>query len=79
MPTVFIIFGLRFFFYKNDHEPIHVHVENQGNVAKIQIEPEIKLIWNHGLKNQMISKALKTTEIYKEEIIAEWNKNFPKK
>ncbi|MDR3235887.1 MAG: DUF4160 domain-containing protein [Prevotellaceae bacterium] len=26
MSTIFIFFGLRFLFYSNDHEPIHVHV-----------------------------------------------------
>lgn len=26
MPTIFILFGFRFMFYANDHEPIHVHV-----------------------------------------------------
>ncbi len=25
MPTIFILFGFRFLFYANDHEPIHVH------------------------------------------------------
>ena len=41
MPTVLLIFGIRFFFYPNDHEPVHVHVEYQGRYAKIQIIPEI--------------------------------------
>jgi len=26
MPQLFTLFGLRFMFYSNDHEPIHVHV-----------------------------------------------------
>jgi hypothetical protein len=26
MPTVFTQGGFRFFFYSNDHEPVHVHV-----------------------------------------------------
>ena len=28
MPTVFIIEGFRFFFYSNDHAPLHVHVQH---------------------------------------------------
>ncbi|MDE5638996.1 MAG: DUF4160 domain-containing protein [Odoribacter sp.] len=28
MPILFYYLGLRFFFYANDHEPIHVHVSN---------------------------------------------------
>ena len=28
MPTILEIFGLRFFFYANEHLPIHVHLQN---------------------------------------------------
>ncbi|WP_234878234.1 DUF4160 domain-containing protein [Prevotella heparinolytica] len=41
MPTIFEIFGLRFFFFSEDHTPIHVHVVKGDDDAKIQIEPEI--------------------------------------
>lgn len=27
MPEILRIFGLRFFFYSREHEPIHVHVK----------------------------------------------------
>ena len=29
MPTLFELFGMRFFFYSLEHLPIHVHVENE--------------------------------------------------
>lgn len=35
MPTIFEIFGLRFFFYSDDHTPIHVHVVKGDDDAKI--------------------------------------------
>lgn len=28
MPTILLAFGLRFYFYSEEHMPIHVHVEN---------------------------------------------------
>ena len=34
MPTLFRAFGLRFFFYSNEHLPIHVHVSNSDGEAK---------------------------------------------
>ena len=35
MPLLFIFFGLRFQFYSNDHEPIHVHVvAGKGKTAR---------------------------------------------
>ncbi len=39
MPTLFVIFGFRFLFYSDDHEPIHVHVIKDGHEAKYNIEP----------------------------------------
>ncbi|MBE6243946.1 MAG: DUF4160 domain-containing protein [Bacteroidales bacterium] len=27
MPTILFLFGLRFFFYSEEHLPVHVHVE----------------------------------------------------
>ena len=38
MPTIFILFGFRFMFYANDHEPIHVHVV-KGDTGKVFFEP----------------------------------------
>ncbi len=76
MPTVLFIFGIRFFFYPNDHEPIHVHVQYQGAFAKIQLVPEISVIESCGLKPQTLKKALEAVNFYKDDIIAEWHKVF---
>lgn len=38
MPTLFTIFGLRFYFYSEEHFPIHVHVRNSDGRAKIQVD-----------------------------------------
>lgn len=74
MPTIFEIFGLRFFFYSDDHAPIHVHVVKGDDDAKIQIEPEVKLIYNHGLKAKDLKRALELAEMYKEDIVDVWNR-----
>ena len=66
MPTIFILFGFRFLFYANDHEPIHVHVVKGNTHAKFTISP-VKLVENYGLK--LIEENT--------EVIAEhWNKFF---
>ncbi|WP_184494476.1 DUF4160 domain-containing protein [Algoriphagus iocasae] len=31
--------GFRFFFYSNDHLPIHIHVEKSRKTAKFLLEP----------------------------------------
>lgn len=76
MPTVLFIFGIRFFFYPNDQEPIHIHIEYQGKSAKIRVSPSIELIENNGIKAPTIKKAIETVEFYQNDIIAEWHKVF---
>lgn len=78
MPTILEIFGLRFFFFSEDHEPIHVHVVKGEDDAKIAIEPEIKLVYNHGLKTKDANRALKLAEMYRDDIIEVWNKYHSK-
>ena len=50
MPTLFIIFGLRFYFYSDEHLPIHVHVQNADGKAKFNVLPKIELVKNQGIK-----------------------------
>jgi hypothetical protein len=72
MPTLFIIFGLRFYFYSDEHLPIHVHIENGDGKAKINIAPDIEVVSNIGIKAKDIKKALIIIEMYKDDIIAKW-------
>ena len=75
MPTIFELFGLRFFFFfSEDHEPIHVHVVKGDDDAKISLEPTIDVVYNHGLKPKDLKRALQLAEMYKDDIIDVWNK-----
>lgn len=76
MPTLLTLFGLRFFFYLDEHSPIHVHVDCNGKKAKIALEPSVSLVYNHGLKEQELKKAIDTCCIYRDDFIAEWHKRF---
>lgn len=78
MPTVLILFGLKFRVYVRDHEPIHVHVISQDGEAKFQLEPEIKLIENKGVKAKDIKMAEIVIEENKEIIENEWIKIYGK-
>lgn len=51
MPELLRIFGLRFFFYSNDHLPPHIHVRSTHGEARFKIEP-VNCIENNGLKNK---------------------------
>ena len=72
MPTILIIFGLRFYFYADEHLPIHVHLENGDGLAKIELEPEIRLVENKVIKSKDIKRAMSIVEQYKEEFIEKW-------
>ena len=73
---MFFYLGLRFFFYSNDHEPIHVHVSSGDAEAKFRIEPEIFLIENSGLKSREIRQAIMAIEENMEVIIERWKEYF---
>lgn len=75
MPTLFIVFGFRFMFYSNDHEPIHVHVIKGDAEARFQVLPDVCLLDNHGLKPAELKLAESLVEENKETIVSNW-KNF---
>lgn len=75
MPTIFILYGFRFMFYANDHNPLHIHVV-KGNVnAKFALFP-VRIVENNGLKPAEMKLVQHIIE-ENEEIIAEhWNNFF---
>ncbi|MDR2584828.1 MAG: DUF4160 domain-containing protein [Prevotellaceae bacterium] len=73
MPTLLTVFGLRFYFYSDEHTPIHVHIENSDGRAKICLEPSIEVIENKNIKPRDIKKALSIIELYKEDFINAWH------
>ena len=44
MPKIFEYFGFVFFFYSNEHEPIHVHVTHKGCQRK-DVKVFLNLLW----------------------------------
>lgn len=75
MPTVLYLFGLRFFFYSEEHLPIHIHVESGSGRAKIRVEDGV-VLENQGMKPAELKKAVKAVDQYKKEIITAWNEYF---
>jgi hypothetical protein len=53
-----------------------VHVACNGKLAKIELEPQIRIVYNRGLKEQEMKKAVDTCKTYKEDFIKEWHKRF---
>jgi len=76
MPTLLILFGLRFHFYTREHEPIHIHVESSDGTARFKIEDEVILIENKGLKPRHLKLAKRILEENRENFIEVWRSVF---
>ncbi len=79
MPTLLILFGIRFYFFSREHEPIHIHIEKNGATAKFEIEDEVKLIYNKGLKLQELKLAESILEENRENFMNAWKNHFENK
>ena len=75
MPTILYLFGLRFYFYSEDHLPMHVHVKNGDGKAKIIIETA-EVDSNTGIKPADLKKAVDAVKQYKDDMIKAWNERF---
>ncbi|MCF0054353.1 DUF4160 domain-containing protein [Dyadobacter sp. CY356] len=75
MPELLRLFGLRFFFYSNDHRPPHVHVRSNDGEARFSINP-VSCLENNGLKKPDLNLAQVIVETNKEEFQRKWNEFF---
>ena len=76
MPVLFYYLHLKFYFYSNEHEPIHVHVSTGQAEAKFNITPTTKMIENQGLKARDIRIAIKAIEDNRDIITRQWKEFF---
>jgi len=85
MPKIFEYFGLIFYFYSNEHEPIHVHVKHgdkESIFELIMMDGELERIdirEKAGVE-PLTSKDQRTVEVfirkYSKNIIQKWVKFF---
>ena len=78
MPTIFKIFGLRFMFFSDDQEPIHVHIIKDGCEAKFNVQPVV-MVSNHGFKRHELSLIKSLVEENVEVITERWKEFFKDK
>ena len=62
MPKIFEKDGYRFFFYSNEHLPIHVHVRYGGGEAVFTVEERVELRESQGLNVKELGKAQSLAE-----------------
>jgi len=76
MPTVFEQEGFRFFFYSNDHAPIHVHVRYAGGEAVFIVTESVELRESSGLKVRDLKRAQELAEEHRTVIVSKWHEFF---
>lgn len=76
MPTIFTRDGFRFFFYSNDHAPIHVHVRRGDGEAVFEVEGEVVLRESVGLKTRELAGAEGLAIEHQQLIIEKWHEYF---
>lgn len=74
MPTLLKINGFRFFFYSNEHEPMHIHILKNENFAKVSLE-NLKVEFSN-FKNSDLDFVLKIIKEHKDEFIKAWQEYF---
>lgn len=77
MPTILRHKVYRFFFYANDHTPMHIHVEKGDGTVKFNLEP-IELVkskrFNAAEINEIRKLVIENLELFKNK----WDEYFNK-
>jgi hypothetical protein len=76
MPKIFEKDGFKFFFYSNEHLPIHVHVRHGGGEAVFVVQEGVELRESQGLNVKDLGKAQSLAEENKALIIEKWNEHL---
>jgi len=65
-----------FFFYSNDHEPIHVHVRYADGEAVFLVEPLVELRESSGMRLHDLRRAQELATENKELIVRKWHEHL---
>ena len=76
MPKIFEQDGYRFFFYSNEHRPIHVHVRYGGGEAVFDVEEGVELRESLGLKMRELARAQELADSHRQLIIDKWHEHL---
>ncbi|MEI6211878.1 MAG: DUF4160 domain-containing protein [bacterium] len=76
MPKVFEQDGYRFFFYSNEHRPIHVHVRHGDGEAVFEVEEGIDLRESQNMKMGELSKAQQLAAENRQLIVEKWHEHI---
>jgi len=77
MPTVLKIDGFRFFFFSNEHEPEHIHIEKGDMYARIELE-SLNVTDSYNVNSKDLKKIKELIKKNKDKLKGAWNGYFTK-
>ena len=75
MPTVLRIDGYRFFFFSDDHLPVHIHIEKGNSYARIEIAT-LKVTNKYQISSKELSKLVKLVGENQQLLKGAWDEYF---
>ncbi|MEA3330323.1 MAG: DUF4160 domain-containing protein [Campylobacterota bacterium] len=75
MPTILKIDGYRFFFFSDEHNPEHIHIEKADSYARIEIG-SLKVTDSYNLNSKELKKLLRLVEENKNKLQGAWDAYF---
>ncbi len=75
MPTIFRKDGYRFFFFSDEHLPIHVHIEKGDSYVRIELDT-LKVTDSYKISSKEISKLKKIKDKNRKIFAAVWYEYF---
>ena len=79
MPEIFRFYGFSFFFYSREHEPLHIHVEGNGGMAKfVWNGMAFELSGKQGIKANELKKIKSIIDENADIVINRWKEYFEK-
>lgn len=75
MPTVLRVDGFRFFFFSDEHLPIHIHVEKGDGYMRVELET-FKVTKKYKLSTTDEKKILALIEEHQHKLMGAWDEYF---
>ena len=75
LPTVFKMDGFRFFFFSDEHAPIHIHVEKGDGYMRVELEI-LKVTHRQNITKNDEKKIMAIIKEHHDELIGAWNEYF---
>jgi hypothetical protein len=76
MPRVFEKDGFSFFFYSNEHRPIHVHVRHGDGEAVFDVEESVELRESQNMKMKELAQAQQLAAENLQLIVEKWHEHI---